>query len=384
MRIAMVVGEASGDILGAGLMKALLALYPSAQFEGIGGPLMIEQGFRSLYPQDKLAVMGLVEPLKRLPTLLNIRKSLVAHFSKGQPDVFIGIDSPEFNLTLEKKLKQAGIKTVHYVSPSVWAWRQGRVKLIKDGVDLMLTLFPFEASIYQNNGIPVRFVGHPLADEIPFKNDKHLAREALDLQVLCEGKKVIGLLPGSRSGEVSRLGPLMLDVADICLKRNPECVFVVPSANEARHAALQALLENRPCTKHIRLVQGRSREVMAAADAIVIASGTATLEAMLIKRPMVIVYKMAALSHWILKRLVKSRYIGLPNLLIDQANDEPVVPEFIQKEANAAELANAIMRYIANEFDARAITNQFAEQHIRLRRDASVNAAAAIQEIVLK
>lgn len=374
MRIGIVVGEASGDILGAGLMAALRRRYPDAVFEGIGGERMLAAGFHSFFPQDRLAVMGLVEPLKRLPELLRIRKHLIRHFSDNPPDVFIGIDSPDFNLTIEEKLKARGIKTVHYVSPSVWAWRQKRIIKIARAVDLMLTLLPFEASFYEQHGVPVCFVGHPLADEIPLQTDQAQARQQLNLP---EQARIIALMPGSRGGEVKLLGPLFWQAAQWCLQRDAGLQFVVPAASPQRRQQIEAqlaLLGPLPLT----LVDGQSHTVMAAADCVLMASGTTTLEAMLLKRPMVVAYKFSGLSYAILSRLVKSPYFSLPNLLADTM----LVPEILQDEVTAASLGQAMLRYFQEPQLSRDLQQQFTDIHQRIRCDASERAAAAIVELI--
>lgn len=374
MRIGIVVGEASGDILGAGLMAALRRRYPDAVFEGIGGERMLAAGFHSFFPQDRLAVMGLVEPLKRLPELLRIRKHLIRHFSDNPPDVFIGIDSPDFNLTIEEKLKARGIKTVHYVSPSVWAWRQKRIIKIARAVDLMLTLLPFEASFYEQHGVPVCFVGHPLADEIPLQTDQAQARQQLNLP---EQARIMALMPGSRGGEVKLLGPLFWQAAQWCLQRDAGLQFVVPAASPQRRQQIEAqlaLLGPLPLT----LVDGQSHTVMAAADCVLMASGTTTLEAMLLKRPMVVAYKFSGLSYAILSRLVKSPYFSLPNLLADTM----LVPEILQDEVTAASLGQAMLRYFQEPQLSRDLQQQFTDIHQRIRCDASERAVAAIVELI--
>lgn len=374
IRIGIVVGEASGDILGAGLMAALCRRYPDAVFEGIGGERMLAAGFHSFFPQDRLAVMGLVEPLKRLPELLRIRKFLIRHFSDNPPDVFIGIDSPDFNLTIEEKLRAQGIKTVHYVSPSVWAWRQKRVIKIARAVDLMLTLLPFEASFYQQHGVPVCFVGHPLADEIPLHTDQAEARRRLNLP---GNARVMALMPGSRGGEVKLLGPLFWQAAQWCIERDPELQFVVPAANPQRRQQIEeqlAGLKPLPLT----LVDGQSHTVMAAADCVLMASGTTTLEAMLFKRPMVVAYKFAWLSYVILSRLVQSPYFSLPNLLADRM----LVPEILQDDVTAESLGSAMLRYFREPQLSRELQQQFTEIHERIRCDASERAAAAVADLI--
>jgi lipid-A-disaccharide synthase len=369
MRVALVAGEASGDILGAGLMQALKAQYPQIEFIGVGGPLMQAQGLTSYFPMERLAVMGLVEVLGRLPELLSRRKRLIRTLIDAKPDVFIGIDAPDFNLTVELKLRQAGIKTVHYVSPSVWAWRQKRVLKIREACDLMLTLFPFEAQFYQDHQVPVRFVGHPLADTIPQQADRHSARDVLNL---LQDQPVVALLPGSRGGEVARLGSLFLDAAVRLRTLRPGIQFVLPCASPERRAQLEQMLVGRDLP--LTLLDGRSHDALAACDAVLIASGTATLEALLYKRPMVVAYKVAPLTYRILKRLVTSAYISLPNLLAERL----LVPEMIQDAATPEALA----QLLAPLLDGGEVqTEGFDVIHRALRRDASVQAATAVLQL---
>jgi lipid-A-disaccharide synthase len=366
MRVALVAGEASGDILGAGLMQALKAQYPQVEFIGVGGPLMQAEGLNSYFPMERLSVMGLVEVLGRLPELLARRKRLISTLIETKPDVFIGIDAPDFNLTLELKLRQAGIKTVHYVSPSVWAWRQKRVLKIREACDLMLTLFPFEAQFYRDHQVPVRFVGHPLADTIALQADRAAARDALNL---AQDQPVVALLPGSRGGEVSRLGSLFLDAAVRLRTLRPGIQFVLPCASPERRAQLEQMLVGRDLP--LTLLNGRSHEALAACDAVLIASGTATLEALLHKRPMVVAYKVAPLTYRILKRLVSSAYISLPNLLAERL----LVPELIQDAATPEALA----QLLAPLLDGGGVqTEGFDVIHRALRRDASAQAAQAV------
>ncbi len=374
LRIGIVVGEASGDILGAGLMVALRKHFPDAEFAGIGGPRMLALGFHSFFPQDRLAVMGLVEPLKRLPELLKIRAFLRDHFIANPPAVFIGIDSPDFNLTLEGDLKEKGIPTVHYVSPSVWAWRQKRIHKIARSVDLMLTLLPFEAEFYQQHQVPVAFVGHHLADEIPLEIDQQAARRTLHLQ---EDAKVVALLPGSRSNEVERLGQLFMETAVQCLQRDPNLQFVIPAANADRYRQLHLQL-SAYVDYPIHLVNGQSQTVMAAADVVLMASGTTALEAMLLKRPMVIAYKLSWLSWTILSRMVKTPYVGLPNLLAG----EKLVPELLQEAATAEDMSAAVMQYFENPDQTQALRETFYEMHQSLKRNASDRAADAVAQLV--
>lgn len=374
LRIGIVVGEASGDILGAGLMAAIQARYPDAIFEGVGGPRMLALGFNSFFPQERLAVMGLVEPLKRLPELLRMRKSLRQHFIANPPDVFVGIDSPDFNLSLEGKLKAAGIPTVHYVSPSVWAWRQNRIVKIANSVDRMLTLLPFEAAFYEQHQVPVTFVGHPLATEFPLEVDQRGAREELGIK---SDKKLVALLPGSRGGEVKLLGDLFLQTARCCLQKDPTLQFIIPAANADRRAQLEQQLVQFSAQHDelpLRLIEGQSQIVMRAADVVLMASGTTTLEALLLKRPMVVAYKMAPLSYAIISRLVKSKYISLPNLLADQQ----LVPEILQDDATPKALCDAVMAYFSNTDRVAHLQAIFTDIHQQLRCDASERAADAV------
>lgn len=370
LRIALVAGEASGDILGAGLMQALKARHPQVEFIGVGGPRMEAEGLVSAFPMERLAVMGLVEVLGRLRELLARRKRLIRDLIEARPDVFIGIDAPDFNLTLELKLRQAGIRTVHYVSPSVWAWRQKRVLKIREACDLMLTLFPFEARFYLEHQVPVRFVGHPLANTIALQADRVAAREVLGL---AQEDAVVALLPGSRGGEVARLGALFLDAAERLRTLRPGVQFVLPCANAERRAQLEAMLAGRDLP--LRLLDGRSHEALAACDAVLIASGTATLEALLHKRPMVVAYKVAPLTYRILRRLVKSPYISLPNLLAERM----LVPELIQDAATPDALAQALAPLLE---DGAVQTEGFDVIHRALRQDASQQAADAVLKLV--
>lgn len=374
MRIGIVVGEASGDILGAALMRELLKLYPNAQFEGIGGPRMLEQGFKSFFPQDRLAVMGIIEPLKRLFELLGIRRYLRDHFIANPPAVFIGIDSPDFTIPLERKLKEQGIKTVHYVSPSVWAWRQKRVFKIAKSVDLMLTLLPFEAAFYKKHNVPVVFVGHHLADEMPLVVDMATARADLGIK---EDAKVVGLLPGSRSSEIEKMGVVFMRAAALCHECDENLEFYIPAANTDRYNQLKAQLS--AFTHYpIHLIDGQSHKVMAASDVLLVASGTVTFEAMLLKKPMVVAYKMAAFTFWLLSKLVKTPYVSLPNLLAGRA----LVPELLQDAATEESLSKEVMQYFEHPQETKILCDTFQSMHENLRRNASEKAAAAIKNLI--
>lgn len=370
LRVALVAGEASGDLLGAGLMRSIKARHPDVEFIGVGGPRMEAEGLRSYFPMERLAVMGLVEVLGRLFELLKRRRRLKEDILKAQPDVFIGIDAPDFNLDLELQLRRAGIKTVHYVSPSVWAWRQKRVFKIHDACDLMLTLFPFEARFYQEHRVPVRFVGHPLADTIPLSADRNAARDVLGLDV---SVPVVALLPGSRGGEVTHLGPLFLDAAALMVTLQPDIRFVLPCANSHRRAQIEQMLDGRSLP--LTLLDGQSHQALAACDAVMIASGTATLEALLYKRPMVVAYKVAPLTYRILRRMVKSPYVSLPNLLAQRL----LVPELLQDDATPEALVEALLPLI---IDGKEQTDGFDEIHRSLQRNASEEAADAVLKLV--
>ncbi|WPP02167.1 lipid-A-disaccharide synthase [Pseudomonas sp. HR96] len=370
LKVALVAGEASGDILGAGLMRALKQRHPQVQFIGVGGPLMEAQGLVSYFPMERLAVMGLVEVLGRLRELLARRKALIATLIGERPDVFIGIDAPDFTLNIELRLRQAGIKSVHYVSPSVWAWRQKRVLKIREGCDLMLTLFPFEARFYEEQGVPVRFVGHTLADAIPLEADRAAARAQIGLQA---AGTVVALMPGSRGGEVGRLGGLFFDAAERLLAVRPDVHFVLPCANASRRAQLEAQLNGRELP--LTLLDGQSHLALAACDAVLIASGTATLEALLYKRPMVVAYRVAPVTYWILKRMVKSPYVSLPNLLAQRL----LVPELLQDAATPEALVDTLLPLLA---DGSVQTDSFDAIHRTLRQDASNQAAEAVLSLI--
>jgi lipid-A-disaccharide synthase len=377
LRFGVVAGEASGDLLGASLIKAIKQRFPDSIFEGIAGPAMIEQGAKSLFPMDRLSVMGIVEVLGRYRELHGIRQKLAEHFKNNPPDVFIGIDAPDFNLGLEQRLHDANIKTVHYVSPSVWAWRQGRVKKIHKSTDLMLTLFPFEAEFYKEHHVPVSFVGHPLADIIPLQTDKSSAREKLSIPL--EGE-VLALLPGSRSNELQYLGGVFLEAVKWLKKELPNIEVVVPLANRNRRQQFEEILKKTNDAPSLKLIDGQSREVMASADVILLASGTAALEAMLLKKPMVVAYKLSPITYWIAKWLVKVESVSLPNLLAR----ETLVPEYIQHEATPENLGRAVLAYFKSTEKSEKLHQRFNDIHKSLRQDASNKAADAILRLIGK
>lgn len=388
--IGIVAGEASGDILGAGLIKALKAYFPNAVFEGVGGTRMQAEGFNSLYEMDRLSVMGLVEPLKRLPELLRMRKSLINYFKARKPAFFIGIDSPDFNFNIERDLKQNGILTCHYVSPSVWAWRQKRIIKIKQSVDLMLTLLPFEAAFYQEHQVNVEFVGHPLADQFPVDSDTQQNRdklsELINLPAFNTKAPVVALMPGSRSGEVKLLIEPFLQAAEMCLQQNPNLQFVIPAANKDRKMQILAELSRvfhgqknsgLVLDQSVFITDGESHTVMAGANAVLMASGTTTLEALLLKKPMVVAYKMASLSYKFISSMLHTRFISLPNLLADKA----LVPEILQEEATPDRLSRALLSYLNDESKCNQLVDDFTQIHHTIKRDADQIAAKALADL---
>ncbi|WP_342227039.1 lipid-A-disaccharide synthase [Rickettsiella endosymbiont of Rhagonycha lignosa] len=375
LRIGIVVGEASGDLLAADLCKELKRRQIPFSVSGIAGPELQQQGVRSLFPMERLSVMGLGEILKQLPQLLRCRREVTEYFIAHPPDVFIGVDAPEFNLDLEKKLKKHGIRTLHYVSPSVWAWRRWRLKKIAKAVDLMLCLFPFEKCFYEEHDIPVQFVGHPSADEIPFSIDSLAARKTLGLP---ESAAIIAILPGSRRNEINYLGELFLKTAQDCYQQNPKLVFVVAMVNQEREQQFLQLAKQITPDLPLQFVRGQSRQVMAAANVVLLASGTATLEAMLLKKPMVVAYRMSKLSYWMAKLLIKVDYIALPNLLAKKL----LVPEFIQEKANVDNLSQALLYYLNNADIVSKLEKEFLVLHQQLRCHASKQAVDAVLKIL--
>ena len=374
-KIGVVAGEASGDQLGAGLIKALKFYCPNATFEGLGGPKMLAEGFETLFPMDRLSVMGLVEPLKRLPELIHIRKTLFKHFSDNSFDLVVGIDSPDFNLGLEQKLRKKGIKTAHYVSPSVWAWRQGRVKKIARAVDLMLTLLPFEEAFYQQHKVPVVCVGHPLAEELPLQTDTAAAARK-QLGIITEGP-VLTVMPGSRASEVDKLGRLFFDTAQYCQKKIPELQLIIPSANPERRKQLEEILKDYPllsCT----LLDGQSLIAMAAADVVLLSSGTSALEAMLLKKPMVVSYRLGKLTFALISRMVKVSYVALPNLLAD----EPLVPELLEDKATVENISEAVLNFFQQPEKVVELQKRFTAIHKSLQYGGSETAAKALVQLI--
>ncbi len=364
LRLGLCAGEASGDLLAGSILRAWQQRGTSLDITGIGGDQMQSQGLESLCAIDRLAVMGLVEPLKRLPELLGIRRRLIAQQQRVTPDLFVGVDSPDFNLPIERRLRATGIPTAHLVSPSVWAWRRGRLRGIRESVDRMLCLLPFEVDIYREAGIDAMCVGHPLVDEL---QQLPVAEELRVAMGLPPTKTLLAVLPGSREGEVRHLMPVFADAMQLLQARHTNLHFVIPAANAARHQQIESVLQSKSLS--VSLIRGQGREVMRCSDAIMIASGTATLEAMLLRKPMVISYRMASLSWGILSRLVKTPHVGLPNVLAG----EEIVPELLQHHATASRLADAVSGLLEGDgakqvgrFDELAglIGGNFAERSI--------------------
>jgi lipid-A-disaccharide synthase len=367
--LGLVAGEASGDLLGAHFISALKQAHPDLRAAGIAGPKLIQAGVEAIFPSEKLAVNGYVEVLRHLPALLWIRSRITRHFLTERPRVFVGIDAPDFNFTLEAKLKQAGIPTVHFVSPSLWAWRPERIHRIKQAVSHMLVVFPFEEKIYQDAGIPVTYVGHPLADVIPLEPNVDAARAALALTA----GPVIALLPGSRLSEVKRHAQLMLDAATLILQRHPDAQFVLPAASEAAAQLIRRAAQGRQLPLHI--LNGQSHTALAASDVALVASGTATLEAALFKKPMVITYRVPALTAYLMRKKALLPWIGLPNIL---ARDF-VVPERVQEAATAENLAADALAWLDDAPRCQALAETFHAMHVSLRQNASARIAAALE-----
>ena len=375
VRIAVVAGEASGDLLASLLIGALKKKLPDSIFYGIGGPKMQAQGFDAWWPIDKLSVMGYIDALKNYREIAGIRRQLKKRLLELRPDIFIGVDAPDFNLGLEIELKAAGIKTIHYVSPSIWAWRAGRIKKIGRAVNRVLALFPMEPPLYEKENIPVTFVGHPLADIIPLETSKEAVREKLSMP--CK-LPVFALLPGSRRGELEKMADTFVLTAKLIRERFlPDAQFVVPlTTRETRLQFESAIYRQQAGEVPFRLLFGHAQDALGAADVSLVASGTATLEAALIKRPMVITYKAARSSYWIARRLVRLPYVGLPNILSGRF----VVPEILQDEATPEKLAEALVKLYEDKDNAEAVAETFTDLHLQLRQNNAEKAAAAVIE----
>jgi lipid-A-disaccharide synthase len=375
VKIALVAGEHSGDILGADLIRALKQLYPNAQFYGIGGERMKAQGFDALFDMEELAVMGIVEVLGRLPRLLQVRKELLAHLTATQPDVFIGIDAPDFNIPVELKLKAAGIKTVHYVSPSVWAWRQKRIFKIAKATHMVLALLPFEKAFYDKFDVPCSFVGHTLADQMPLQPDKTAAKIELGLK---PDAPVLAIMPGSRTNEIKLLAADYLLAAQELQRQQPDLQLICNMVTEQKAELFRQIKQQVAPELQVQLEIGKARATLTAADAVFIASGTATLEAMLAKTAMVVGYKMNWLTHQIAKRLVKLKYFSLPNLLADQA----LVTELLQEQVTVEHLIKAMAPLLQDQDAQRSCVSSFTQLHQLIRCNASEQAAAAVAKVI--
>lgn len=375
LRIGIIAGELSGDTLGEGFIQAIKKRYPDAEFVGIGGPKMIAQGCQSLFEMEELAVMGLVEVLGRLPRLLKVKAALVKEFTQNPPDVFIGIDAPDFNLRVELDLKKAGIKTVHYVSPSVWAWRPKRIFKIDKATDLVLAFLPFEKAFYDKYQVACEFVGHTLADAIPMESDQLAARKLLNLE---QNKKWLAVLPGSRGGEVGLISQPFIETCQKLNQQHPDIGFVVAAVNEKRKQQFEQIWQQCAPELDFTIVQDTARNVITASDAVLLASGTVTLECMLLKRPMVVGYKVNKLTGWIVQNLAITKHVALPNIMAGKE----LVREFILDDCNADNLYPPLEHALFG--DNSALIEQFNEMHQWIRKDADTQAAAAVLNLIGK
>ena len=377
VRIAIVAGEASGDLLAASVLRGLRALDPALDARGIGGPAMQAEGFQGWWSIDDLSVRGYVEVLAALPRLLRLRSALADRVLAWRPDLFVGVDAPDFNLALERKLRAAGIPVVHFISPSIWAWRAERIDAIRDSVDHMLLVFPFEEALYRKAGIAATYVGHPLADAIPAQVDHPAARRSLGLQ---PDLATVALLPGSRASELSHMADLFVRTAAWMHARRTDLQFVLPAAGAALYERLRAMLAARPERDGLRLtlVQGRSHDALAASDAVLVASGTATLEAALFRRPMVIAYRMPWLSYRLMRNKGYLPWIGLPNILAGEA----LVPEFVQDAATAPALGAALLGQLEDDAGRERLAARFAQMHEELRRGCASRASRVLMEVI--
>ena len=378
MRIGLVAGETSGDQLGAGLIRELRKLVPDLKCEGVAGPLMQQAGCDTWESAEALAVMGLIEPLREIPRLLRLRRMLLRRWTDDPPDVFIGIDAPDFNLGLEKKLRAAGIPTVHYVSPSVWAWRQRRIRKIRKAADTVLCLLPFEKKFYDAHGVNAVFVGHPLAESMPLNADPLPARRAIGLS----SNRVVAVLPGSRRGEVSRLAGPFTAACRLLKERFPELQFVAPMATPALKQLFEEHVRTAAIEDAMFVTDGGATDALVAADVVLLASGTATLQAALVGKPMVVAYKVSALTYVLAKslRLLKTRWFSLPNLL----TPEPLVPELMQGEATPENLRNEVAKLLEDQDSRQDIVRAFAELRRELTRDADRIAARAVLDLAAR
>ena len=371
LRIGIVAGEASGDLLGSHIIQALKKKRTDIEFVGIAGPKMMSEGALSLFSMERLSVRGYVEVIKHLFSLLRLRRQLLKHFMSNRLDLFIGIDAPDFNFWLERKLKRNGIKTIHYVSPSVWAWRKNRIKKIKNAVSHMLALFPFEPALYHGAGIPVTYVGHPLADILPMKPDTFAAREGLKLK---SSALVVAMLPGSRQSEVQQHAELFVKTAKLIYAEYPNAIFLVPLITRETRQIFELAIFHENESLPIQILFGHAHDAMEASDVVIVASGTATLEAALLKKPMVITYRMSEVSWQILKRMRLQPYVGLPNILAEKF----IVPELLQDDSTPEKLAEATIKLISDTTYISEIKAEFTKIHFSLKQNSAEKAANVI------
>jgi lipid-A-disaccharide synthase len=375
LRVGIIAGELSGDTLGEGFIKAVKQQYPDAEFVGIGGPKMIAQGCESLFDMEELAVMGLVEVLGRLPRLLKVKAELVRYFTENPPDVFVGIDAPDFNLRLELDLKKAGIKTVHYVSPSVWAWRQKRIFKIEAATNLVLAFLPFEKAFYDKYQVPCEFIGHTLADAIPLESPKAPARELLGLE---QDKKWLAVLPGSRGSELKMLAAPFIETCRRLHHKYPDLGFVVALVNQKRREQFEQVWQELAPELDFKLVNDTARNVITASDVVMLASGTVALECMLIKRPMVVGYRVNAVTAFIARKMLKTEYVSLPNILAEQE----LVKELLQEDCTPENLEIEVEKLLGEQ--GQCMIEKFTEMHHWIRKDADKQAAKAVLNLIGK
>lgn len=375
MKVALIAGEASGDLLAAELMASMKAQRSDIQFIGLGGPKMQAQGLDSWFDYKTLSIMGFIEVIKHLPKLLRLRKNLLQKLLAEQPDVVIGIDAPDFNLGLEKKCKQAGLRTIHFVSPSIWAWRESRAKKIGQSCDLVLCLFPMEPALYARYGVNAQFVGHPLADMIDLHPNQSIARAQLHLSE----HKTLAILPGSRQSEINRMLPTFIQATQQLQKTDANLQVLIPAANDNCHALITQHLANQPL-QNTQLIYHQAQTAMIASDVVLLTSGTATLEAMLCKRPMVVAYKNSKLTIFIIRlfNLIKIKTFSLPNIL----SGKVLVTELIQEQCTSENVALAIQEILSENYDQANLQNQFLDIHLSLKRNAADQAAQAVLELV--
>lgn len=372
MRIAVVAGEASGDQLGAGLIKRLKGYYPDAVFYGIGGPLMQQQGFQRLHEMDEISMIGLEGVFTRLPGIIKIRRQLIDRFISDMPDVFIGIDVPDFNLGLEKKLTRHAITCIHYVSPTIWAWRSYRIKSIKKAVTHMLVLFPFEAKLYQMHDVPVTFVGHPIADEVDSVADQSTCRLSYNLRKDCE---LIALLPGSRTSEIQRHAGLFIQTAERLAKSYPDTEFIISAVNHKAEVFITQLLEQNSSSLRIQVSTNNVRQVISASDLVLAASGTVTLETALMGKPMVVAYKVSKISELMVRLFSRVSFYAMPNFLLE----EPIIPEFVQQQATSENLSRALIRYLKDDELRIKTINKFIEIKDKLKVNSNKLSANVVR-----